>query len=102
MPLIRFEPSGREIRVDPGTRLIDGARRAGLPVASACGDARVCAGCGLRILSGSVEHESPLEREAKARNRVPTGLRLACAVSVHEDLVVAADYWGWRGGAEGP
>ena len=96
MPLIRFEPSGREIRVDTGTRLIDGVRDAGLPIASACGDDLVCARCGVRILFGSVSRESPLERETKARNRVPAELRLACAVRVREDLVLAADYWGER------
>lgn len=78
-----------------GTTLLEAARRAGLPVASACGAGGLCARCGLEIVEGldSLPGESPLEREAKARNRIDPRLRLACQVHPTSDLVVTAPYW---------
>ncbi|HTO71849.1 MAG TPA: 2Fe-2S iron-sulfur cluster-binding protein [Myxococcota bacterium] len=93
MPTVRFLPKGVETSVAKGTRLIDAVRAAGLPIARACGDDLVCAKCGVRILAGKVAREAPVERRAKERNRVAPELRLACALRVQRDLVVAADYW---------
>ncbi len=93
MPTVRFQPKGIELEVARGTRLIDAVRAAGLPIARACGDDLVCAKCGVRILSGRVAREAPVERRAKARNRVPSELRLACALRVQGDLEVTAEYW---------
>jgi len=94
MPEIQFRPGGARIAVEPGTRLIDAIRRAGLPIANPCGDDLICGKCGVRIVSGEVSREAEVERDAKARNRVPAELRLACAIRVRGDLVVSADYWG--------
>ena len=63
-------------------------------IASAGGDEVVCAKCGGRVLEGRVTRKSPVERETKRRNRVPPELRLACALRVHNDLIISADYWG--------
>ncbi len=82
------------IDVRRGARLIDAIREAGLPIARACGDELICALCGVRVLEGKVTRESPIERRTKRRNRVPAELRLACALRVHTDLVITADYWG--------
>ena len=93
MPTVRFLPKGVERAAAKGTRLIDVVRAAGLPIARACGDDLVCAKCGVRVLSGRTSREAPVERRAKARNRVAPELRLACALRVQDDLVVTADYW---------
>ena len=93
MPTVRFLPKGVELEVRKGTRLIDAVREAGLPIARACGDDLVCAKCGVRILSGRVAREAPVERRAKARNRVPPELRLACALRVQGNLSLTAEYW---------
>lgn len=93
MPTVRFLPKGVELEVPKGTRLIDAVRAAGLPIARACGDDLVCAKCGVRILTGRVTREAPVERRAKARNRVTADLRLACALRVQNDLSVTAEYW---------
>lgn len=93
MPTIRFLPKGVDLEVPKGTRLIDAVREAGLPIARACGDELVCAKCGVRIVSGRVAREAPVERRSKARNRIAPELRLACALRVSADLVVTADYW---------
>ena len=93
MPTLVFLPSGITRQVAKGTRLIDAVRDAGLPIARACGDELVCAKCGVRILEGRVAREAPIERRAKQRNRVPSELRLACALRVQRDLTLTADYW---------
>jgi adenylate cyclase len=92
---VRFAPSGRSIRVDRGTRLIDAVRRAGLPVASGCGAEGLCARCGMTVLSGgsSLPAESAAEAAAKQRNRIDPAQRLACRVAVESDLEVTASYW---------
>jgi uncharacterized 2Fe-2S/4Fe-4S cluster protein (DUF4445 family) len=92
---VRFQPSGLRLRVEAGTRLLDAARRAGLPVASACGADGLCGRCGMRVLTGAL-HLSPEElgeAVAKRRNRIAPELRLACRAGVSGDVEVTAPYW---------
>ena len=92
---VRFEPSGREVRVLRGTTLLEAARRAGLPSASACGADGLCGRCGLEILEGEAAGgaESESETRSKRRNRVESGQRLACRVILSADARVRASYW---------
>jgi adenylate cyclase len=92
---IRFEPSRKTVRVPAGTSLLEAARLAELPIASACGADGVCARCGLEILegAGALADESEGERRIKERNRISAHLRLACRVAVSADLTVTAPYW---------
>ena len=93
--LIRFEPSRKSIAVPSGTSLLEAARQAELPVASACGADGICARCGLEILEGAdaLPPESERERDLKRRNRIDTHLRLSCYIDVAGDLTVTAPYW---------
>jgi len=92
---VRFQPSGREIRVAEGTSLLEAAHLAGLPLASACHGDALCGRCGVSVISGT--NALPAEREpearAKRRNRVPAEQRLACRIPVSNDLEVTAGYW---------
>jgi ferredoxin len=90
---IRFEPSGASITVPAGTTLLEAARQAGLPVASACGADGICARCGLEILEGSVAAPSEQEQTLKERNRIHREMRLACRIRLCGDLTVTAPYW---------
>ena len=67
MVQIQFRPAGTTIDVPRGTLLIDAVRRAGLPIASPCGDDLICGRCGVRVLSGQVSREAPVERNLEAR-----------------------------------
>jgi uncharacterized 2Fe-2S/4Fe-4S cluster protein (DUF4445 family) len=92
---VRFHPSGLRLRVEAGTRLLDAARRAGLPVASGCGAEGLCGRCGLHVLAGvlHLSAEEPAEAAAKRRNRIAPELRLACRAGVSGDVEVTASYW---------
>jgi uncharacterized 2Fe-2S/4Fe-4S cluster protein (DUF4445 family) len=93
---VRFAPSGRRIRVPVGTSLLEAARRAGLPVASACGAEGLCGRCGMRVLgfaSAGIPAESAAEVRVKRANRVDPSQRLSCRVHLRGDLEVTADYW---------
>lgn len=92
---VRFEPSGRQVRVPRGTSLLEAARRAGLPVASACDRSAACGQCGMRVLESenAVARESTRESTVKARNRIDERLRLSCVLSVRGDLTVTTSYW---------
>lgn len=82
-------------RVADGTTLLEAARAAGLPIASACSGAALCARCGLEVLAGAaaLDPERADEREQKARNRVPAEQRLACRAGVHGPVTASASYW---------
>jgi ferredoxin len=94
-PEVRFLPSGRTLRVAPGTNLLEAARAAGLPIAQACSGEGLCARCAVEILRGSdgIAPEREPEIQAKRRNRVAPELRLACQVVPTADLDVTASYW---------
>jgi ferredoxin len=85
----------RTTRVADGTTLLDAARGAGLPIASACSGIALCARCGLVILAGSdaLDPEREDEVRQKQRNRVPAEQRLACRAGVHGDVRATAAYW---------
>lgn len=91
---VRFEPSGRVARVQPGETLFAVARSLGLPVGTSCRAEGICGRCGLRVLAGTgLSPEGPAEVRVKAANGVDPALRLSCLAEVHGDLVVTADYW---------
>ena len=89
----RCQPDGRSIEVEHGTPDLEAARRAGLPMASACGAQAICGRCGVYVVGDALRPEDPLERDVKARNRVDSRQRLACCIPVAGDLEVRASYW---------
>jgi ferredoxin len=92
---VRFLPSGAEVLAEAGATLHEAARRAGLPIASACGADGICGRCGVLCVEGEAHlpPETPAESEVKARNRVDSRYRLACRVSPQGDVTVTAPYW---------
>jgi adenylate cyclase len=90
---VRFEPSGRTVRVVTGSSLLSAARSAGLPLASGCGGGALCGRCGVSVLAGAPPSLTDAEVRALRRNRAPAGQRLACRVLVSSDLTVTASYW---------
>ena len=95
LPEIRFQPQDRRVRVEPGTSVLEAAREAGLPMASACGAKAICGRCGVTVVAGAhnLPPEDERERDAKARNRIDSKQRLACRLHVAGDVEVQASYW---------
>ncbi|HEY8121976.1 MAG TPA: 2Fe-2S iron-sulfur cluster-binding protein [Myxococcota bacterium] len=89
------QPATATALVADGTTLLDAARSAGLPIASACSGIALCARCGLIILTGAsaLDPERDDEREQKRRNRIPAEQRLACRAGVHGAVTATASYW---------
>ena len=89
------ERATSSLRVADGTTLLEAARAAGLPIASACSGVALCARRGLEILrgAGALEPEREDETRQKRRNRVPPEQRLACRAGVHGDVTATAPYW---------
>ncbi len=92
---VRFLPSGRTVRVTPGTNLLVAASAAGLPMAQACSGEGLCGRCAVLVLRGGEDIAPETERELKAkrRNRVAPELRLACLAVPTADVDVTASYW---------
>ena len=89
------QPARVTVRVAEGTTLLEAARAAGLPIASACSGVALCARCGLSVLAGAeaLDPEQADESRQKQRNRVPPEQRLACRAGVHGDVTASAAYW---------
>lgn len=85
----------RRVAVAPDTPLLEAARRAGLPLARACGGGGLCGRCGLEILEGAegLSPEGAAEAAARRRNRAPEGLRLACQARAGAAVTATAAYW---------
>lgn len=92
MPRVRFQPSGVEVEVEPGTTLYQAACRAGLAVATACREEGWCGRCGLRV-RGELSPETDDEVRVKRDQRVEPALRLSCVSRVLGDVEASADYW---------
>lgn len=93
---IRFLPSDQSVLIEADEMtLLEATRKAGLPIASACGENGACARCGLSILEGAetLEPETERERRMKERNRIEPELRLACRIRPRGHLTVRANYW---------
>lgn len=85
---IDFQPIGRRIHADYGTKIFQVTRDYGVGLASLCGGKGTCGKCKVRIVSGEV---SPLDdREKKALNseEIAQGYRLACLTKVYGDIRV--------------
>ncbi len=82
MPRVTFQPAGLTVEVDPGTSLLDAARRADVPIRNQCGGQGVCGYCRVEIRRGEVER-------LKTRHAPPEGMDLACrCLAAEADLEV--------------
>lgn len=86
---VRFLPSGREVRVPPGTYLTTAAVRADVSIVHDCDGQGVCGTCQVRIEKGGAEFGSPDPRERmQLDGRIEDGWRLCCLLIVERDCVV--------------
>ncbi len=84
---LRFEPSGRQVRVPPGVTLFDAASWNGIAIDSTCGGHGTCKKCRVRVTAGHVSPNT-LDLRAFSPDELKSGWRLACRVQVDSDLEV--------------
>jgi uncharacterized 2Fe-2S/4Fe-4S cluster protein (DUF4445 family) len=84
---LRFEPSGRQVRVPPGVTLFDAASWNGIAIDSTCGGHGTCKKCKVMVLQGTAPVTS-LDTRAFVPDDLRKGWRLACRVEVFSDLKV--------------
>lgn len=77
----------REITVPVGDKLLNALSDSGLFVASACGGGGTCAQCKVRVTEGGGSL-LPAEESHINRREAANGDRLACQVSVKENMVI--------------
>jgi uncharacterized 2Fe-2S/4Fe-4S cluster protein (DUF4445 family) len=76
---LRFEPSGRQVRVPAGVSVFDAASWNGIAIDSTCGGHGTCKKCKVRMLDGAAA-PSALDIRAFSPGELREGWRLACRV----------------------
>ncbi len=84
---ITFQPTGRSVRVHPGTSVLEAAGRCGLVIDTPCGGEGTCGKCRVRFVSGVPEPSDPAA-ELLSEADITAGWRLACQASIHAPAVV--------------
>ena len=80
---LRFEPSGRQVRVPAGVSVFDAASWNGIAIDSTCGGHGTCKKCKVRMLDGAAA-PSALDIRAFSPDELRDGWRLACRVLADE------------------
>ncbi|MEM9519705.1 MAG: ASKHA domain-containing protein [Actinomycetota bacterium] len=95
-----FTPSGVDVRVAPGTSLLDAARSVNVDIDSTCGGRGLCGRCqvtpsvgefakwGITSDESSVTPWTTSETEYKGRRKIEPGGRLGCMTAALSDVVV--------------
>ena len=83
-----FAPSLKEIRLQEGRSVLDGAREAGVFVDSQCNGKGKCGKCRIRVIEGTASPFTAEESEFISQADRAQGHRLACMVRATGDLTV--------------
>ena len=89
---VHFEKENRTIQVEPGENLRQAAIRnkfsvyANIHKILNCRGRGLCTACTVQVIAGKVEPRNETESEKLAKK--PADFRLACQVSVNDNLVV--------------
>jgi uncharacterized 2Fe-2S/4Fe-4S cluster protein (DUF4445 family) len=85
MHKVVFLPDNKEILISDGDSLLQAAHQLGIPLASDCGGAGICAKCKIRLIEGKIHSkESFILSEKETEN----GMVLACASYPVSDVTV--------------
>ncbi|MBC8338906.1 MAG: NADH:ubiquinone reductase (Na(+)-transporting) subunit F [Alphaproteobacteria bacterium] len=78
---------GTSVPVAVGGKLLDALTSDGIHLPAACGGSGTCGQCRLRVLEGGGD-VLPTEKTRLTRREIRDGTRLACQVSIREDMAV--------------
>ncbi|KRE54364.1 2Fe-2S iron-sulfur cluster-binding protein [Paenibacillus sp. Soil522] len=79
---VTFWPSGRTIKVKPGTTLLDAARRANIPIRTRCGGKAACFMCKVTVRPGSELQPIADNERRKLSGLEGDNIRLSCQAKV--------------------
>ncbi|AQQ71806.1 Na(+)-translocating NADH-quinone reductase subunit F [Limihaloglobus sulfuriphilus] len=83
-----FQPSGRNVFVLPGTKIVEAAGRAGININMPCGGQGTCGKCRIQITSEEKTIPCQIEEDIFSREELKMGWRLACQTSVQNNMTV--------------
>ena len=84
MPVISFQPSGKNIEAKAGSNLLEVARKAGVDIIAPCGGKGTCGKCIVRVSSGNVESNS---LGILTADELAEGYVLACKTQINDTPV---------------
>ena len=84
---LRFNPSGKDIRVPAGVTVFDAASWNGIAIDSTCGGHGTCKKCKIRVIDGEVPVQR-LDGRAFDTEQLRDGWRLACTALANSDLEI--------------
>ncbi len=85
---VLFQPQRLEVRVSPGTTILEAARRAGIQVTAPCGGMGTCGACRVQPVEGRLSPPSPEEIRLLGKRGIARGERLACRAELLGDARV--------------
>lgn len=90
MPNVTFWPSGRVVRVRPGTTLLEASRSARVHVRTRCNGMASCLMCKVEVAPDQALALQPpgTAEQSKIGDLLPVGIRLSCQARVRANVAV--------------
>ena len=90
MPKVKSLPDDVEFELAAGETLLEGALKASIPIAHACGGRAKCSTCRFWVLNGleSCPDRNPAETELSESIGLGEEVRLACQIRPEGDLTI--------------
>jgi uncharacterized 2Fe-2S/4Fe-4S cluster protein (DUF4445 family) len=85
---ITFQPSGRNVFVLTGTKIVEAAGRAGININMPCGGQGTCGKCRIQITSEAKTRPCQIEEDIFSQEELGMGWRLARQTSAQNDMTV--------------
>lgn len=91
---LRLSPTGRELLLERGRRLLGGIVRAGLPIGRACEGEGICGACRVVVRGGVLSEPESDEVATLSRIDARPDERLACRARLLGDAEISCAAWG--------
>ena len=88
MPNVTFNPGNISVEVEPGTTILDAARKAGVAIESPCNKAGTCGKCSVQLDTASLAHITHMGGHALSSDAAARGYVLSCQTAVLGDITV--------------
>jgi adenylate cyclase len=95
MPVVRFQPLGKEKHIKAGATILAAANQCEVPIGQSCSGDGICGWCRVIVLEGieNIFPPSALEHKLIAKKRFAPNERAACLAKIRGDVTVTTTYW---------